>query len=83
LEEPLNEPAAYWICSTCDEVVTDPHVHNLSRHSHPVPIEQRTVAGLDLTPLTLCVVVYAAWIDEGMREIYNRHRPYHPSVGLS
>ena len=81
--KPEFEIPAYRICSTCDEVVTDPHVHNVWRFYHPLLIQQGSVTGLDLTPVTLCVLGYANWIDSGLREIYNPRRPYRPSVGLS
>jgi hypothetical protein len=70
------------ICSTCDEIVTDPHVHNVWRFCHPSLIEQRPVTGLDLEPATLAVIAYTAWIDMDMPRVYSG-RPYHPKAGLS
>jgi len=70
------------VCSVCDEVITDPHVHNVWRYYHPFQIEQRPVSGLSLEPLTFAVLIYCIWVDVGMDFIYYRTSRY-PSVGLS
>jgi len=70
------------ICSTCDEVVTEPHVHNIWRFYHPLEIEQRPVTGLSLDPMNFAVLVYAAWVDMGMDWVHYLRSRY-PSVGLS
>ncbi len=71
------------ICSTCDEVVTDPHVHNVWALSHPRLIEQSPTTGLSLEPATFAVLVYGCWVDMGMTAAYYPTRPYYPPVGLS
>jgi hypothetical protein len=65
------------ICSTCDGVMTDPHVHNVWEFYHPREIEQRPVTGLSLDPQNFAVIVFANWIDMGMSQTYL------PSMGLS
>lgn len=76
------EIPAYRICSTCDEVVTDPNVHNVWRFYHPITIEQRSTAGLDLEPMNFAVIAYAAGVDMDTSRVYSG-RIYHPKVGLS
>jgi hypothetical protein len=76
------EIPAMRICSVCDEVVTDPHIHNVTRFCHPSQIEQCSTSGLDLEPANFAVIAYAAWVDMDMPRVYSG-RIYHPKVGLS
>jgi hypothetical protein len=43
----------------------------------PSGFEQGPVTGISLEPMNFALLVYAAWVDMGMR------RNYYPSVGLS
>jgi hypothetical protein len=78
----MNEEAMR-ICSMCDEVVSDPHVHNVWGFAHPLQVEQCSVAGLDLAPCHFAIVVYAGWVDMGMDYFYSSKPVRYPRVGMS
>jgi hypothetical protein len=71
------ETPAYYFCAECAEIVVDPHVHKAWWLSHPLLIEQQSTSGMDLEPVTQCVILWSAWCDMAMS------RRYYPSVSLS
>jgi hypothetical protein len=73
------------ISSTCDAVVTDPHVHNIWELAHRRGVEQHSVYGLDLEPTTFTVVAWGAQVDMGLVHVYGGRycRFLVPRMGLS
>jgi len=79
-----EDPSKFYVCSACDAVVVDPHIHNLWEFAHPLQVEQHSTAGLDLEPTTFTIiVVYGAWIDMSMDCFYHSKHVRIPRVGLS